>query len=135
SMGFGIPAAIGAKLSCPDRAVACVTGDGGFLMMAGELSVAQRHNLNVVFVIFKDKNLELIRIKQAKKNMPVYRTILDEKETAKSESMFGVPILCAENAEDYRETLKKAFEMEGPVVVEARIEDGDYDDLILKNHK
>ncbi|MGD1832143.1 MAG: thiamine pyrophosphate-binding protein [Sphaerochaetaceae bacterium] len=135
SMGFGIPAAIGAKLSCPDRAVACVTGDGGFLMMAGELSVAQRHNLNVVFVIFKDKNLELIRIKQAKKNMPVYRTILDEKETAKSESMFGVPILCAENSEDYRETLKKAFEMEGPVVVEARIEDGDYDDLILKNHK
>ena len=35
SMGFGIPAAIAAKLCCPERQVACGTGDGGFLMMAG----------------------------------------------------------------------------------------------------
>ncbi len=135
SMGFGIPAAIAAKLCNPDKKVVCVTGDGGFLMMAGELSVAKRHNLAVVFVILKDKNLELIKVKQEKKNLPLYRTIIDEQETEKTDSMFGVPILCAENCDEYRETLEKAFAMNGPVVVEARIEAGDYNDLILRNHK
>jgi len=135
SMGFGIPAAIGAKFSCPDKKVVCVTGDGGFLMMVGELAVAKRHNLAVVFVILKDKNLELIRVKQNKKGMTPYRTIIDEVETEKTPFMFGVPILCAMNAEEYREKLEEAFAMNGPVVVEARIEDGDYDDLILRNHK
>ncbi|WP_332447040.1 thiamine pyrophosphate-binding protein [Sphaerochaeta sp.] len=135
SMGFGIPAAIAAKLSSPDKKVVCVTGDGGFLMMVGELSVAKRYNLAVVFVILKDKNLELIRVKQAKKNLPTYGTILDKQDTEETNAMFGVPILCAENCDDYRKALETAFEMGGPVVVEARIEAGDYDDLILRNHK
>ncbi len=135
SMGFGIPAAIAAKLARPEQEVVCVTGDGGFLMMAGEMAVAKRLNLNVVFVILKDKNLELIRLKQNKKSMPQYKTIIDEVETEKHSYIFGVPVLCAENAEEYREKLEEAFRTDGPVIVEARIQEGDYDDVILRNHK
>jgi len=40
-MGFGIPAAISAQLAMPSSTVVCLTGDGGFLMMAGELMTAK----------------------------------------------------------------------------------------------
>ncbi|MCK7480992.1 MAG: thiamine pyrophosphate-dependent enzyme [Candidatus Moduliflexus flocculans] len=55
SMGFGVPAALAAKLCRLDRKVVCVTGDGGFLMMAGEMAVARREGLAVVFVILADE--------------------------------------------------------------------------------
>ncbi|QEN09650.1 thiamine pyrophosphate-binding protein [Oceanispirochaeta crateris] len=135
SMGFGIPAAIAAKLSMPDRKVVCVTGDGGLLMMAGEMVVAQRQNLSVVFVILVDHMLELIRLKQDKKSFPFYKTDLDQQETPRADSIFGVPVLHAESADEYRSVLEKAFSTEGPVIVEARIEGGDYDNVILRKHK
>ncbi|MBN2246658.1 MAG: thiamine pyrophosphate-binding protein, partial [Candidatus Aminicenantes bacterium] len=74
SMGFGIPAAISAKLSCPDRQVACVTGDGGFLMMAGEIATAVRLGTKIVFVLITDRNLSLIKIKQQRKNYEPFGT-------------------------------------------------------------
>ena len=55
-MGFGIPAAIAAKLCCPDRQVACVTGDGGFLMMAGEMATAINLETPVVFCGVVDRS-------------------------------------------------------------------------------
>ena len=39
------------------------------------------------------------------------------------------------NAEEYREKLEEAFRTDRPVIVEARIQEGDYDDVILRNHK
>ena len=57
SMGFGIPAAIAAKLCLPDRPVACVVGDGGFLMMVGEMATAKRLGVSVVFVLLTDHSL------------------------------------------------------------------------------
>ena len=49
-MGFGIPAAIAAKLVRPEKQVCAVVGDGGFLMTAGEIATAIRCNLHVVIV-------------------------------------------------------------------------------------
>lgn len=51
SMGFARPAAIAAKLCRPDKNVACVVGDGGFLMASGELATALRLELNIVFIL------------------------------------------------------------------------------------
>ena len=76
SMGFGIPSAIAAKLCLPDRPVACVVGDGGFLMMVGEMATAKRLGVSVVFVLLTDHSLELIRIKQERKSCEIYGTPL-----------------------------------------------------------
>lgn len=135
SMGFGVPAAIAAKLACPDKKVACVTGDGGFLMMAGEMAVARRRKLPVVFVVLADQNLELIRLKQSHKGFPSYSTILHEDECPTAEFVFGVPVIRADDAEQYRAALEKAFATEGPVIVEARIDSSEYEKLILRKHK
>ena len=135
SMGFGVPAAIAAKLNCPERKVACVTGDGGFLMMAGEMAVARRRNLAIVFVVLADEKLELIRIKQGRKEFPAYSTSLYEEECPTPNFVFGVPVIRADDADGYRQALAEAFATDGPVIVEARIDSSEYDSLIQRKHK
>jgi len=135
SMGFGVPAAIAAKLAMPDRRVACVTGDGSFLMTAGEMALARRRKLPVVFVVLADQNLELIRLKQERKGFTSYSTYLYEEECPTAEYVFGVPVIRADDAETYRAALVKAFETDGPVIVEAHIDSAEYDRLIMRKHK
>ena len=78
TMGFGIPAAIAAKLVHPDKQVCTVVGDGGFLMTAGEIATAIRCNLHIVIVVLTDNDLALIRIKQQRKQNPIYGTPVRE---------------------------------------------------------
>jgi acetolactate synthase-1/2/3 large subunit len=135
SMGFGVPAAIAAKLCRPDKKVACVTGDGSFLMMAGEMAVARRRNLPVVFVVLADQSLELINVKQVKKDFPHYATDLYAEECPTPEFVFGVPVIRADDAAGYRAALVKAFATDGPVIVEAHIDPSEYAGLIQRKHK
>jgi acetolactate synthase-1/2/3 large subunit len=135
SMGYGVPAAIGAKLCWPDRPVVCVTGDGGFLMMAGEMATALRLGLHIVFLVLVDRRLELIRIKQERKGFPRYGTFLHGQQYSSAAAIFGVPVISAGNLSEYEAALKEAFAAEGPVVVEAFIDGEEYDGLILHEHK
>ncbi len=92
TMGFGLPAAIAAKLSCPDRPVCAVVGDGGFLMTVGELATAVRYKVKIVVVVFTDNDLALIRIKQEKKGNPIYGTPVRAKGAIGGPDLFGVPV-------------------------------------------
>lgn len=135
SMGFGIPAAIAAKLCCPDREVCCVTGDGGFLMMAGEMATAARLNTKVVFVVMLDRELALISIKQDRKSYRPYATGLHSQGYEPDKSVFGVPVLEAHDQQQYQAALDQAFAESGPVIVQAFVNKDDYQDLILKGNK
>jgi len=64
SMGFGIPAAIGAKLAAPGRPVVAVTGDGCFAMTGMELLTAVREKVPLTVVVLNDGRLNLIRLQQ-----------------------------------------------------------------------
>ncbi len=61
TMGFGLPAAIGAQLACPDRLVVAIVGDGGIQMNAQELVVAVEHHLPVKVVIINNGYLGMVR--------------------------------------------------------------------------
>jgi acetolactate synthase-1/2/3 large subunit len=135
SMGFGIPAAIAAKLCLPDRAVTCVCGDGGFLMMAGEMITARRLGLNVVFVVLADKGLSLINVKQERKSHDSYGTRLYNGDFFLSNCFFGVPIFIARDAGEMREALEKSFSAKGPTIVEAVIDGSEYGELIARRYK
>lgn len=137
SMGYAIPAAIGAKLSCPHRPVCCVVGDGGFMMMAGELATAVRLGTKVIFVLVSDGSLSLIRIKQERKAYARYGTTLrrDSDDYRSGSSFFGVPVIAATSREEYKRALTEAFEAEGPVVIEAFVETGGYDSLVLRGNR
>ena len=64
TMGYGLPAAIGAKLARPDRPVLCFTGDAGLEMVLGELATLRDLRLPLTVVCFADRSLALIELKQ-----------------------------------------------------------------------
>jgi acetolactate synthase-1/2/3 large subunit len=70
SMGYGLPAAIAARLALPGRAVACLTGDMGLWMTLGELGVVQERGLDLVVVYLADRALSLIALKQERQGLP-----------------------------------------------------------------
>ncbi|CAD83271.1 acetolactate synthase II, large subunit [Candidatus Blochmanniella floridana] len=61
TMGFGIPAAIGAQLGCPNNMVICISGDGSFLMNVQELATIKRRKLPVKIVLLDNKRLGMVR--------------------------------------------------------------------------
>jgi acetolactate synthase-1/2/3 large subunit len=135
TMGFGIPSAIAAKLTCPEKTVCTVVGDGGFLMTAGELATALRCNLKLVVLLLTDNDLALIRIKQEKKGNPIYGTPVRAGGTIGADAIFGVPVRRAYDAASLRQELDAAFAADGPVVVEAIVDSREYDSVVLKKDK
>src|SRR5207247_10857746 len=64
AMGFGVPAAIAARLTRPDRPVIALVGDGGFAMAATEMRIASALGLPVTVVVFADNSLNRIALRQ-----------------------------------------------------------------------
>jgi acetolactate synthase-1/2/3 large subunit len=64
SMGYALPAALGAKFAAPDRPVVCYTGDGGALQVIQDVETAVRYGLDVVFVVYNDASYGIIRHRQ-----------------------------------------------------------------------
>jgi acetolactate synthase-1/2/3 large subunit len=61
TLGYGVPAAIGAKIARPDRPVICVVGDGGFMYSVNELATAVKYRLPVVFLVMNDERYGAIK--------------------------------------------------------------------------
>jgi thiamine pyrophosphate-dependent acetolactate synthase large subunit-like protein len=61
TLGYGVPAAIGAKIARPDRPVLCVVGDGGFMYSVNELATAVKYRLPVVFLVMNDDRYGAIK--------------------------------------------------------------------------
>lgn len=70
SMGYGLPAAIAAKLVHPERQVVALIGDGGLGMYLGELETIRRLGLNLPVVVFVDRQLSLIVLGQERRGYP-----------------------------------------------------------------
>jgi len=131
-MGFGIPAANAASIIFPGSTVACVTGDGGFLMMAGEIMTARRYNLPVIVIVFSDGELNLIRLKQSWKDITPYGTILYHDDLFGSDAFLGIKVLTASTSEGFRKAVNRALSMNEPVIINAVINPGDYKWMIVK---
>jgi acetolactate synthase-1/2/3 large subunit len=65
-LGYGVPAAIGAKIARPERAVAAVIGDGGFMFSVNELATAVKYRLPIAFVVMNDDRYGAIKWLQEK---------------------------------------------------------------------
>lgn len=135
SMGFGIPAALAAQLCYPERKVVCVTGDGGFLMMVGEMATAGRLGLPVVFVVLVDQHLQLITLKQGHQGFPCYGTPLFATAYPPPSHYFGVPVTTARTVTEVHDAIARGLQATGPVIVEALVDPAEYAHLILRPHK
>jgi acetolactate synthase-1/2/3 large subunit len=131
SMGFGLPAAIAAKLARPDWPVVCLIGDGCFQMTCGEVAVARRLGLAIPIVVLDDKWLALIKVKQIRRQFPLYGTELQAEDYTEPPShYFGVPALGVRDADALESAVKKALAADGPTVIEAVVDSEHYVDTV-----
>jgi acetolactate synthase-1/2/3 large subunit len=66
-MGYGVPAAIGAKIAAPERTVVCVTGDGDLMMSVQELATAAQYHAGVIFLVLNNSMYGTIRLHQERR--------------------------------------------------------------------
>lgn len=131
SMGFGLPAAIAAKLARPDRAVVALIGDGCFQMTAGEVAVARRLGLALPIVVLDDGWLSLIQVKQVRRRGGLYGTDLGEHERMEPPAhYFGVPAVGVRAASELTRALTAALAADHPTVIEAKVDPTHYLDTV-----
>lgn len=131
-MGFGIPAALAAQIIDRESTVVCITGDGGFLMNAGEMITARRYNLPVIIVVFSDGELNLIKVKQSWKNLSPYGTILYQGDLFNAGMFLGVKVLRASTHDEMRKSVIEALSASEPVIINAVIDPDEYRWLIVR---
>jgi acetolactate synthase I/II/III large subunit len=130
AMGFGVPAAIAARLSCPDRPVLALVGDGGFAMTATEMRIAAELGLPVTVVVFADGSLNRIELRQQLMGYPPTATRLggtDLPALAEAMGCDGVRVDTPAALDKALSDLSARSAGSRPLVVEARIDPAEYE--------
>ncbi|MNK47627.1 Acetolactate synthase isozyme 2 large subunit [compost metagenome] len=123
AMGYGVPAAIAAKLRHPDRQVVCLAGDGCFLMTSQELATVKQHRLAVVFIVFNNGMYGTIRMHQ-EVNYPgrtIGTDLCNPDFVAYAES-FGVPAERVARHDDFEPALARALDSGSPYLIELSLD-------------
>jgi acetolactate synthase-1/2/3 large subunit len=127
TMGFALPAAIGAALARPGCRVVCFVGDGGLGMVLAELETLVRLDLPVTVVVFNDSRLSLIAVKQVSErhggeSAVAYRDI---KFDLLAEG-FGIPGRAVSNVADLDGAIAASLAATGPSLLDTRVDPGCY---------
>ena len=132
SMGFGVSAAISAKIAMPGSTVVCVTGDGGFLMACGEIITARRLNLPIIFLVLSDGELNLIKLKQGWKGLYPYATGIISENLFGSDTFLGVKVYNVDTDEKLRSSIEKSLSLKELSIINAVIDPEDYKWLVVR---
>lgn len=124
TMGYGLGAALGAKVSNPDRIVINIAGDGGFRMNMNELATAARNNIPVIEIIINNHVLGMVRQWQTLFYGKRYsHTVLDDGvDFVKLAKAMGCVAYKADSVKEFRKVLNKALNEKKPVVIDCRID-------------
>jgi acetolactate synthase-1/2/3 large subunit len=121
SMGFGLPAAIGAAVAGQERKVVAVIGDGGMAMAGLELATAVREDLDLTVVVFNDGHLGQIRIQQVEDHGYAHATRLSHIEFGHLAEAVGASYMGLDGTNLHQ--LPEALENPGVTVVDLFLED------------
>ena len=126
SMGFGLPAAMVARLLNPQREVVGFTGDGGLAMVQGELRVASSLKLGLVVVVFCDDSLNRIEIKQAARGYPAWGTRIEATAIEPLAASMGCDGITVDSVRSLENALAAPRAADRPLVIGARIDPAQY---------
>jgi acetolactate synthase I/II/III large subunit len=123
TMGFGLPAALGAKVAMPDELVTCVSGDGSLIMNIQELATAVTENIPVKVFLMNNGYMGMVRQWQELFWDHRYSSVDNgtSPDWVKLAEAFGATGLRVEDSADLEETMTKAIETDGPVLVDVRV--------------
>jgi acetolactate synthase-1/2/3 large subunit len=122
SMGFGLPAAMGAQAAMPKNSVWCITGDGGFQMNAQELITCVQEGWPVKILILDNRYLGMVRQWQEQFYESRYSGVeLLNPDFVKLAEACHVPATSVENFADLREAIYTASQTPGPFLIQAKV--------------
>ena len=124
TMGFGLPAAIGAQVANPDKKVLAVVGDGGFQMTFQELMMIKEYNLPIKIFIINNSYLGMVRQWQELFNNRRYSSVdlSYNPDFIKIGEAYGIKSIQLKTKKDLKKHLKKILESDEAVLVECIVE-------------
>lgn len=130
-MGIGVPAAIAAKLTLPDRRVVAAVGDGGFMMSSAELETAARVNAPFVSVVFDDRTYSLIKLRQEKNYGRSIGVDFSNPDFVKYAESFGAEGHVVSSAAELEDILRTCLKDEALAVIDVPIDPAENLNLAL----
>jgi acetolactate synthase-1/2/3 large subunit len=124
TMGFGFPAAMGAKVAMPDNDVVAVCGDGGFLMVCQDLATVKEYDIPVVICVLDNRRLGMVSQWQKlfyNKRMS-YTDLGQSPDFVKLAESFGISAERVEKPGEMYETVKKAIRSDEPYLIDVVID-------------
>lgn len=119
SMGYGLPAAISAKLDNRDRPAVCFAGDGCFLMTCQELATAVQYGANVIVIVINNGSYGSIRMHQERQYPGRrYGTDLVNPDLLSLARAFGAEAERVEKTEDFEDVFERALRAQRPFLIE-----------------
>jgi acetolactate synthase-1/2/3 large subunit len=124
TMGFGLPAAIGAQFACPNRTVVLVSGDGSFMMNLQELATVARCKLPIKMVLLDNQALGMVRQWQELFFDRNYSEVdlSDNPDFAALARVFGIPALQVDQRADVEDALHALMSTPGPAFLHVAID-------------
>ena len=122
-MGFGLPAAMGVKVGCPDSTVWCIDGDGSFQMTIQELATIVQDNIAVKIAIINNGYLGMVRQWQELFYGKRYvATPLSGPDYVKVAEAYGIPALKVKYKEEVAPAIERAMAEPGPFLIDFVVE-------------
>lgn len=123
TMGFGLPAAIGAKIGCPEKAVICISGDGSLQMNIQELATAIYNRLPIIVILMNNGYLGMVRQLQELfcEGRYISTSLSGNPDFVKVTEGYGGVGFRVEKKEDFYPILKRAFQMNRFVLLDCHI--------------
>lgn len=127
TMGYGLGAAIGAKMGCPEKTVVNIAGDGCFRMNMNEVATAARYHIPVIEIVFNNHVLGMVRQWQTLFYGQRYsHTVLnDSVDFVKLAEAMGAAAFRITKKDEVEEVLRKAIALNAPVVIDCIIDSDD----------
>jgi acetolactate synthase-1/2/3 large subunit len=124
-MGYGLPAAIGAKLACPEKTVFDIAGDGSIQMNIQELGTAMQYKIPVIICILNNQYLGMVRQWQElfHEGRYSYTDMSHQPDFVKLAEAYGAVGMRVNRTEDVRGALKEAMQItDRPVIIDFWVE-------------
>ncbi|MEL4304278.1 acetolactate synthase large subunit [Methanococcoides sp. LMO-2] len=124
TMGYGFPAAIGAKLGRPDKVVFDISGDGSFQMNSQEMATIVQNDIPIIIALFNNGYLGMVRQWQALffEHRYSHTTIEDSVDFVKLAEAYGALGIRVEKPSEVRPAIEKAIEANRPVIIDFIVE-------------
>ena len=123
TMGYGLPAALGAKLGCPDKRVVLFTGDGSVMMNCQEMSTAADNNIDIKVVLLHNRVLGMVTQWQRMFYGKRYsQTLLGGKtDYVKLAQAMGMEACRIEKPQELESSLEKTLNVKGPMLIDVML--------------